>query len=86
MKHDTSEIESSLFKMTFNLKGSVDQEYSFIVKMYKKIIFRQTYFNRVIELNQIMIILSKFLTIVFYVIMTTELFINYFCIIKLCCL
>jgi hypothetical protein len=26
----------SLFKMTFNLKGSVDQEFSFIVKMYKK--------------------------------------------------
>jgi hypothetical protein len=36
MKHDTSEIVSSLFKMTFNLKGSVDQEYSFIVKIYKK--------------------------------------------------
>ena len=36
MKHDTSEILSPLFKMTFNLKGSVDQEFSFIVKIYKK--------------------------------------------------
>jgi hypothetical protein len=35
MQHDTSEILSSLFKMTFNLKGSVDQEFSFIVKIYK---------------------------------------------------
>ena len=39
MKHDTSEIVSSLFKMTFNLNGSVDQEYSFIVKIYKKSFF-----------------------------------------------
>ena len=36
MKHDTSKIVSSLFKMTFNLRGSVDQGYSFIVKIYKK--------------------------------------------------
>jgi hypothetical protein len=43
MKHDTSEVLSSLFKMTFNLKGSVDQEFSCIVKIYKKIIFRQKF-------------------------------------------
>jgi hypothetical protein len=36
MQHDPFEILSSLFKMTFNLKGSVDQEFSFIVKIYKK--------------------------------------------------
>ena len=36
MKYDTSEILSSLFKMTFNLKGSVDQVFSIIVKIYKK--------------------------------------------------
>jgi hypothetical protein len=35
----TSEILSSLFKMTFNLKGSVDQEFSIIVKSYKKSFF-----------------------------------------------
>jgi hypothetical protein len=44
MQHDTYEIVSSLFKMTFNLKGSVDQEFSFIVKIYKqKITFRQKF-------------------------------------------
>jgi hypothetical protein len=36
MQHDTFDILSSLFKMTFNLKGSVDQEFSFIVKIKKK--------------------------------------------------
>jgi hypothetical protein len=43
MQHDTFEIVSSLFKMTVNLKGSVDQEFSIIVKIYKKIIFRQKF-------------------------------------------
>jgi hypothetical protein len=33
MQHDASDILSSLFKITFNLKGSVDQEFSFIVKI-----------------------------------------------------
>jgi hypothetical protein len=36
MQHETFETVSFLFKMTFNLKGSVDQEFSFIVKIYKK--------------------------------------------------
>jgi len=36
MQHNTSDILSSLFKMTFNLKGSVDQDFSFIVKIKKK--------------------------------------------------
>ena len=35
MQHDTSDILFSLLKMTFNLKGSVDQEFSFIVKIRK---------------------------------------------------
>jgi hypothetical protein len=36
-------------------------------------------FNRVIELNQKMLILKRFVTKnVFYVMMTTEMFINYF--------
>jgi hypothetical protein len=39
MQHDTSEILSSLFKITFSLKGSVDQEFSIIVKIYKKSFF-----------------------------------------------
>jgi hypothetical protein len=44
-------------------------------------------FNRVIELNQKMLILKGFVTkIMFYVMMATELFIKYFCNIKLCCL
>ena len=47
----------------------------------------RSYFNRVIELNQIMLIVSRFVTkMIFYVIMTTELFIKYFCSIQLCCL
>ena len=36
MQHVTSDILFSLFKMTFNLKGSVDQELSFIVKIKKE--------------------------------------------------
>jgi hypothetical protein len=36
MQHDKSDILSPLFKMTFNLKVSVDQECSFIVKIKKK--------------------------------------------------
>ena len=50
----TSECLFSLFKMTFNLKGSVDQKFSFIVKIYKKIIFRQKFLKHLhflIQLN-----------------------------------
>jgi hypothetical protein len=36
MQHVTSDILFSLFKMTFNLKGSFDQEFSFIVKIKKE--------------------------------------------------
>ena len=36
MQHVTSDILFSLFQMTFNLKESVDQEFSFIVKIKKK--------------------------------------------------
>ena len=36
MQHDTPGIVFSLFKMTFNFKGSVDQEFSFNVKIKKK--------------------------------------------------
>jgi hypothetical protein len=36
MQNVTSDILFSLFKMTFNLKGSVDQEFSFIVKIKKE--------------------------------------------------
>ena len=36
MQHDTFDILFSLFKMTFNWKGCVDQEFSFIVKIKKK--------------------------------------------------
>ena len=44
-------------------------------------------FNRVIELNQKMLILNRFVTKNdFLCDMTTELFIKYFCSIKLCCL
>ena len=44
-------------------------------------------FNRVIELNQKMLIWKDLLLKVFvYVMMTTEMLINYFCNIKLCCL
>jgi hypothetical protein len=43
MQHDTSDILFSLFKMTFNLKGSVDQEISFNVKMKKKTFFATNY-------------------------------------------
>jgi hypothetical protein len=39
MQHDTLDILFSLFKMTFNLKGSVHQEFSFIVKIKKKSFF-----------------------------------------------
>ena len=39
MQHVTSDILFSQFKMTFSLKGSVDQEFSFIVKIKKKNIF-----------------------------------------------
>jgi hypothetical protein len=33
----TSDILFALFKVTFNLKGSVDQEFGFIVKIIKKL-------------------------------------------------
>ena len=36
MQHVRSDILFSLFKMTYNLKGSVDQEFSCIVKINKK--------------------------------------------------
>jgi hypothetical protein len=39
MQHVTPDILFSLFKMTFNLKGSVDQEFSFIVKIKKYTFF-----------------------------------------------
>ena len=40
-------------------------------------------FNRVIELNQTMLILKRFVKkMIFYVMITTELFIDYFCNIK----
>jgi hypothetical protein len=46
-----------------------------------------SWFNRKIELNQKMLILKWFVTkIMFYVMMTTEMFINDFSKIKLCCL
>jgi hypothetical protein len=43
MQHDTPDILFSLFKMTFNLRGSFNQEFSFIVKIKKKILFRQKF-------------------------------------------
>jgi hypothetical protein len=39
MQHETSDILFSLFKITFNLKGSLDQEFSFIVKILKTSFF-----------------------------------------------
>ena len=36
MQHDTSDILFSLFMMTLNLKGSVGQEFSFIVQKKRK--------------------------------------------------
>ena len=41
MQHITSDILFALFKVTFNLKGFVDQEFSFIVKIIKKKHFLQ---------------------------------------------
>jgi hypothetical protein len=35
MQHDTSDILFSLIKMTFNLNGSVNQEFNFIEKIKK---------------------------------------------------
>jgi hypothetical protein len=35
MQHDTPAILISLLKMIFNFKGSVDQEFSFVVKIIK---------------------------------------------------
>ena len=47
----------------------------------------RSFFNRVIELKKNMLILKRFVTKVFsYVMMTTEMFIDYFCNIELCCL
>ena len=39
MQHDTSDILFSLIKMTFNLNGSVKQEFNFIDKVLKKNFF-----------------------------------------------
>ena len=39
MQHITSDILFALFKVTFNLKGSVDQDFSFIVKIKKNKFF-----------------------------------------------
>ena len=39
MQHDTHDILFSLFKMTFILRGSFNQEFSFIVKIKKKSFF-----------------------------------------------
>ena len=39
MQHNTSDMLFSLFNMTFNLKGSVDQEFSLIVKIIKTTFF-----------------------------------------------
>jgi hypothetical protein len=36
MQHDISDISFSLLKMTFNLNGSVNQEFNFIDKIKKK--------------------------------------------------
>ena len=36
MQHDISDISFSLLKMTFNLNGSVNQEFNFIDKCKKK--------------------------------------------------
>jgi hypothetical protein len=47
MPLDTSDILFSLFKMTFNLKGSVDQEFSLINKIYKKKTFFGTNSNKI---------------------------------------
>jgi hypothetical protein len=57
----------------------------------KKIVYQsrrvRSCFNRVIELNQKMLVLKRFVTKRFcHVMITTEMFINYFCNIKLCCL
>jgi hypothetical protein len=67
---------------------TLHDEYNFLMKKIKYKMYRVTScFNRVIELNQKMLILSKCLTKnYFYVIKITELLIKYFCNIKLCCL
>jgi hypothetical protein len=39
MQHGTPDILFSLFKMTFNLRGSFNQELSLIVKIKKKSFF-----------------------------------------------
>jgi hypothetical protein len=48
MQHDTPDILFSLFKMTFNLRGSFNQEFSFIVKNKIK-----SFFVRNFEKNNI---------------------------------
>jgi hypothetical protein len=36
MQHDISDISFSLIKMTFNLRGLINQEFNFIDKIKKK--------------------------------------------------
>ena len=55
MQHDTSDILSSLFKKTFNLKGSVDQKFSFIDQIKKnkssEILIKLTFSDSVREFD-----------------------------------
>jgi hypothetical protein len=46
MQPDTPDILFSLFKMTFNLRGSSNQELSCIVKIEKKHFFRQKFWKQ----------------------------------------
>jgi hypothetical protein len=46
MQPDTPDILFSLFKMTFNLRGSSNQELSCIVKIEKKNFFRQNFLKQ----------------------------------------
>jgi hypothetical protein len=39
MQHDTPDILFSLFKMTFNLRVLINQEFNFIDKIKKKLFF-----------------------------------------------
>jgi hypothetical protein len=86
---DTEVINPSVKRRQSILHPSSDK-WGISSKM-KKITYQtrrqRSCFNRVIELNQKMLILKWFVTkIMFYVMMTTEMFINYFSKIKLCCL
>jgi hypothetical protein len=58
MQQDTSNILYYLFQMTFNLKGSVDHEFSFIVKIKRNTIVINSnkihifYFSSITRLKQ----------------------------------